>query len=138
LVSYGALTARRIAKLILRPDQHHPLRKRPIVVMSACDTALGKSFESGVNGLAKAWKYAGARAVVMSLWKVLDKPTKDLMVEFMTGLVRRGNPPDLALRNAMLKMRDDPKWAHPIYWLGLPYMAAPTSGWNYEPLQPGL
>jgi CHAT domain-containing protein len=56
-----------------------------------------------VNGLAKAWKYAGASAVVMSLWKVLDKPTKDLMVDFMTGLVRRRNPPDLALRNAMLK-----------------------------------
>jgi CHAT domain-containing protein len=74
-----------------------------------------------VIGLAKAWKYAGACAVVMSLWKVLDKPTKDLMVEFMTGLVRRGNPPDLALRNAMLKMRDDPKWAHPIYWLGAVY-----------------
>jgi CHAT domain-containing protein len=42
LVSDGALTARRIAKLNLRPDQLEALRKRPIVVMSACDTALGE------------------------------------------------------------------------------------------------
>ncbi|MFY0610710.1 MAG: CHAT domain-containing protein [Hyphomicrobiaceae bacterium] len=55
----------------------------PVVVMSACQTGLGKVFEGGVFGLARAWHYAGAWQVVMSLWNVNDKATKSLMTRFM-------------------------------------------------------
>jgi len=108
VLSDGALTARQIAKLRL----YHP-----IVVMSACQTGLGKTFESGVIGLAKAWKFAGASTVVMSLWSVYDDPTRNLMVEFIT-LLKGGEPPDLALRAAMRKLKENPNYAHPAYWAG--------------------
>ena len=55
----------------------------PVVVMSACQTGLGKVFEGGVFGLARAWHYAGAWQVVMSLWNVNDQATQALMTRFM-------------------------------------------------------
>jgi hypothetical protein len=113
VLSDGALTARMIAKLRLRTDD----RRGPLVVMSACQTGLGKAFESGVIGLAKAWRYAGASAVVMTLWNVYDTETRDLMVDFI-GQLRRGAPVDLALREAMLRTRANTKTAHPVYWAG--------------------
>jgi hypothetical protein len=107
VLSDGALTARKIARL--------GLRRAPIVVMSACQTGLGKAFASGVIGLAKAWKHAGASAVVMSLWSVYDEPTRDLMVEFTTRL-RSGEAADVALQSAM--RREKAKYGHPVYWAG--------------------
>lgn len=115
LVSDGALTAREIAHLKLA-------RSRPTVVMSACQTGLGKAFESGVIGLAKAWSYAGAESVVMSLWNVYDKPTRDLMVDFV-GRLRSGAAADVALREAMLETRKT--WPHPAYWSGFAVYGRP-------------
>jgi hypothetical protein len=122
VLSDGALTARKIAKL------HLP--RHPIVVMSACQTGLGKTFESGVIGLAKAWKYAGASTVVMSLWSVYDVPTRNLMVEFITQLKNR-QPPDVALQSAMMKLKTQPQYAHPAYWAG--FMIYGTPAFNDGP-----
>jgi CHAT domain-containing protein len=58
--------------------------RNPMVVMSACQTGLGKVFEGGVFGLARAWHYAGAWQVAMSLWNVDDKATATLMKKFMS------------------------------------------------------
>ena len=116
VLSDGAFTARTIAKL--------KLPRRPIVVMSACQTGLGKTFESGVIGLAKAWKYAGASTVVMTLWSVYDEPTRDLMVEFMT-LLQGGQDADLALRNAKRSVKAKARYSHPIYWAGFMIYGAP-------------
>jgi len=117
LLSDGALTARKIAKL--------KLSRRPVVVMSACQTALGKTFESGVIGLAKAWKYAGASTVVMTTWNVYDTATRDLMIEFMT-LLKNGMPVDIALQRAMQVTKGKSKYSHPIYWAGFLVYGSPN------------
>lgn len=116
LLSDGRLTARTIAKL--------KLRQHPIVVMSACQTGLGKTFESGVIGLAKAWNYAGAASVIMTLWSVYDTPTRDLMVDFIHRLMN-GQREDLALQAAMQKLKGNSIYSHPLYWAGFSIYGSP-------------
>ncbi len=85
----------------------------PLVVLSACQTGLGKDFDVGTIGMARAWQRAGAPNVLMSLWNVDDEATRDLITGFIA--LARTHPPDLALRRAMLAVRekhDDPRlWA---------------------------
>lgn len=78
----GHLFGRDIKKLRqkLPGGEYHPL-----VIMSACQTGLGKVFEGGVFGLARAWHYAGAWQIVTSLWNVNDEATKDLMIRFVSS-----------------------------------------------------
>jgi CHAT domain-containing protein len=66
------------------------LRGAELVVLSACDTGLGKGcYGQGVLGLQSAFLSAGARAVVASLWKVDDAATSVLMEHFYTNLWSR-------------------------------------------------
>src|SRR5262249_15531430 len=76
-----------------------------LVVLSACDTGLGiENFANGVMGLARSFSLAGARTVVMSLWKVSDVETRELMVEFYR-LLRASIGRADALREAKLRIR---------------------------------
>lgn len=91
-------------------DERHPL-----VVLSACQTALGKTFEGGTYGIGRALVAAGAGQVVASLWNVNDIATSRLMVAFARELAD-GAVPEEALRRAQLAMSkaypDDPAaWA---------------------------
>jgi len=85
-----------------------------IVVLSACETGLGdvKSGE-GVYGLQRALQIAGADAVMMSLWKVDDRATRDLMVQFYTEWVKLGNKHQ-AFKKAQLNVKS--KYPRPYYW----------------------
>jgi CHAT domain-containing protein len=94
---------------------------RPLVVLSACQTGLGKNFDVGTIGLARAWHEVGASNVVMSLWLVGDRDTQLLMTRFMR--YARGTPPDKALRQAMLeRRREDPRITA---WAGFAVFGAP-------------
>jgi CHAT domain-containing protein/tetratricopeptide (TPR) repeat protein len=73
-----------------------------LVVLSACDTARGRQVrgEGLVSGLPRAFLYAGAARVLVSLWTVPDASTRDLMTAFYRGLLGRGLPPAQALQQA--------------------------------------
>ncbi len=80
--------------------------KHPLVVMSACQSGLGKTFGGGGFGLARAWYAAGAGQVVGSLWNVDDEGTELLMRAFALHLSSRSLGTEDALRSAMLMLRE--------------------------------
>jgi CHAT domain-containing protein/Tfp pilus assembly protein PilF len=90
-----------------------------LVVLSACNTALGKlvRFE-GLVGVVRGFMYAGARRVVASLWTVDDEATAELMRLFYLAMFRENRSPASALRQAQLAMRQQERWRAPFYWAG--------------------
>jgi CHAT domain-containing protein len=88
----------------------------PLVVLSACDTGLGEIQRGeGVFGLRRAFALAGARTLVMSLWKVPDAETVDLMEQFYR-LTLRGIPCMEALRQAQLLIKGAQRDTGPFAW----------------------
>jgi len=88
-----------------------------LVVLSACQTALGKDVRGeGVVGLTRAFMYAGSSAVVASLWTVPDRSTAELMREFYRGMLVENLRPSAALRRAQIALWKDSRWTRPYYW----------------------
>jgi tetratricopeptide (TPR) repeat protein/CHAT domain-containing protein len=94
----GVLTAYEATQLNLQGTE--------LVVLSACDTGLGKAEAGeGVFGLRRALQEAGAEAVLMSLWPVPDEETRQLMTLFYEKWLG-GTEKHEALREAQLEMRE--------------------------------
>lgn len=90
------------------------LRGTEVVVLSACDTGIGKvKTGEGVYGLRRALVLAGSESQVLSLWPISDDETKDLMIAYYKRL-RAGQGRRDALRQAQLNMLK--KEPHPFYW----------------------
>ena len=90
-----------------------------VVVLSACQTALGKEIRGeGLIGLTRGFMYAGARRVVATLWQVDDSATAELMRRFYRGVFKDGLRPAAALRAAQRELARDPRWASPFFWAG--------------------
>jgi CHAT domain-containing protein len=111
----GVLDAEAILDLKLDAD---------LVVLSACNTA-GPSGETGgesLSGLARAFFYAGARALLVSHWLVEDAATAQLMRETFGRLKAGGAGTAAALRAAQLDILDRAgkdlpvAWSHPLFW----------------------
>ena len=91
----------------------------PLVMLSACETGLGKETRGeGVMGLTRAFMYAGAPTVGVSLWSVADKSTADLMTDFYQRLLSTTatNTASGSLRGAQLAMISGKKYSAPFYW----------------------
>lgn len=89
-----------------------------LVVLSSCDSALGKDMESeGIIGLPRGFLYAGARSVIATLWKVDDNATAALM-KGLYSRMRRGKSPQTALREAQMDLARDAAYHQPYYWAG--------------------
>ncbi|HRF60175.1 MAG TPA: CHAT domain-containing tetratricopeptide repeat protein [Fimbriimonadaceae bacterium] len=95
------------------------LRGTELVVLSACDTGRGDSIGSeGVFGLQRAFRFAGAQSLLVSLFKVPDASTQSLMTRFY-GAWKPGAPAGTkleALRDTQLAMLADPQTRHPRHW----------------------
>ena len=81
-----------------------------LAVLSACQTGQGAVLKGeGVQSVARAFLYAGARTVVASLWPVDDRETVAIMKDFYRGLLERGEPVPQALHEARLSLRRAPR-----------------------------
>jgi len=92
--------------------------KADLVVLSACETANGSLTQGeGIVNLARGFTYAGASAVVPTLWKISDIATADLMEKFYMEL-KMGQPKNLAMANAKQHFLENtsPQFTHPFYW----------------------
>ena len=98
-----------------------------LVTLSACETGLGRLERGeGVLGLARAYLAAGARSVVVSLWKVNDRSTASLMEHFYRPLLTRRMPRERALAQAKRALLADPQTRSPFYWA--PFVLIGASG----------
>jgi len=87
-----------------------------IVTLSACETGVGEvRIGEGVYGLRRAFFLAGAETLVMSLWPVSDRFTRQIMTAYYAGL-KKGLGRGDALRQAQLATLRNPDRAHPFYW----------------------
>ena len=97
-----------------------------LVTLSACETGLGQRVRGeGLIGLPHAFLSSGARAVVVSLWRVEDRTAAEYMADFY-GELRKGlSPADamLALRQSRLKRAA----AHPAQWASFILVSAPST-----------
>jgi len=106
---YGGkiLTAREIFNLKLNSE---------LITLSACETGINdRSSGDELIGLTRAFIYAGAPSVIVSLWKVNALSTQELMVKFYK-LLKKGKDKATALQEAQKKIMDNEKYSHPYYW----------------------
>ncbi|HET9235408.1 MAG TPA: CHAT domain-containing protein, partial [Candidatus Eisenbacteria bacterium] len=115
----GYLQASEIYRLRLGAD---------LVVLSACETGLGRMVRGeGVLGLPRAFFYAGARSVLVSLWSVSDQSTSQLMTSFYGSLIEKGETTARALSTAKASLRGKPNVSHPFYWAPFVLIGPPNS-----------
>ena len=101
----GIITAEEIAMLDLRNTE--------LVVLSACETAIGVNLQEGFGGLVRAFKNAGVKSVLASLWKVPDDATAKLMTSFYK-IFLSGTEMHLALKMAQKEVSK--LYPDPYYW----------------------
>ncbi|MGB4298335.1 MAG: CHAT domain-containing protein [Candidatus Saccharicenans sp.] len=105
----GFLQMREVFNLKLNAD---------LVVLSSCQTGLGQFIKGeGIEGISRAFFYAGSSSVVMSLWTINDQVSAQFMERFYYHLKSTENLAE-ALRQVKLEMIESEIVSHPYYWAG--------------------
>jgi len=87
-----------------------------LVTLSACQTGINQANPGDeLVGLTRAFLYAGAPSVVVSLWSVDARSTHELMLEFYKQL-KEGADKATALQKAQIKIMEKKEYTHPYYW----------------------
>ena len=102
----GFLTAGEVMEMKMSAD---------VVALTACKTGVGEHVRGeGVMGMGRAFQFAGASKVLMSLWEVAEDSTTELTVKFLEGM-KDGREPVVALNQAREDIRRR-GYEHPFYW----------------------
>jgi len=118
----GFLQVRELYNLRLKAD---------LVVLSACQTGKGKLERGeGVLGFPRIFFYAGARSVILALWRINDESTAIFMNLFYRYL-SEGNDKAQALRLAKIDMINS-KYSHPFYWAAFVLSGDSNSKLNFR------
>lgn len=95
------------------------LQNTELVVLSACETGLGYLVANeGVFGLQRAFKQAGVKNLLVSLWSVPDQATRLLMEQFYQNCLEHDTSMRTALRAAQQWMRQQEAYKNPYFWAG--------------------
>jgi CHAT domain-containing protein len=95
--------------------------KNKLVVLNACETGIGKHYRGeGVYSLARGFTHAGSSSIIMSLWKIDDGPTFQLMSRFYEELIARSLPREALYESKLYFLRQqDHLSSHPAFWAGV-------------------
>ena len=105
----GILTALEISQMDLSSTE--------LVVLSACESGLGDlSGNEGVYGLQRAFKIAGVKNLIMSLWQIPDLETSEFMITFYDNWIQNKLTVRDAFQRTQTTMRI--KYQNPFYWAG--------------------
>ena len=104
----------------LRTQDLFSIKLKPqLVVLSACQTGLGKQVENeGLIGLTRGFLANGTPRVVSTLWKVDDSATAEFMGRFYRALLKENQSPSAALRTTQNELKAIRRFSHPRYWAG--------------------
>ncbi len=100
-----------------------------LVVLSACESGTGRLNKGeGTFSIARGFAIVGVPSVIMSLWKVNDNVTSELMVDMYQGFLDEGLPINESLRRSKLAYieRNDAYSAHPYYWAAFLHLGENT------------
>ncbi len=92
-----------------------------LAVLSACESGIGRNYQGeGVYSMSRAFSYAGCPTTVMSLWRISDKTTPEILEQFYRQ-ISKGKDIDQALRTAKLSYLSEHSGnsAHPFYWAAM-------------------
>ncbi len=108
------------------PDVYEMKLNADLVVLSACETALGEEIGGeGLVSLSRGFMYAGAQRVLATLWRVDDEATAELMRHLYSALLRDRVRPSEALRRAQQAVASRAEWRAPYYWAGFTLQGEP-------------
>ncbi|MFX1675681.1 CHAT domain-containing protein [Paraburkholderia sp. A2WS-5] len=97
-----------------------------LVTLSACETGLGRIARGDeILGFTRAFFYAGATSLIVSMWPVADESTAITMRTFYSQLSQGQEAID-AMRAAQLAVMKEPRFAHPFFWAPFDLMG----GWR--------
>jgi len=100
-------------------SQNYRFDNVDLLTLSACDTGRGGGRnESGkeIPGFGSIAQQQGAKAVLVTLWKVADQSTAELMAEMYQRRQEKNLTKIEALQQAQISLLSQAKYSHPFYW----------------------